>query len=511
MRSFELPPPMTLAHAQRPTDRPGQDGHKLIVGLVVVTLAALGLRIWESWESSLWLDELHTLSHASLPSLAEVADSVRREFHTPLFFMGVHLFGGWEEGAWLRAIPVLSSLVVLWPLVSLARDVGGSTRAVLLAAWLWACLPYQVHWATELRPYAWLTLFSAAAVYLAFAERGSRVTRFVLFFACVLLGLFTHRIMALTVFSIGVARVLAPGSTSEHGKGRLGLGWLILAGTLGVAPFLPWMLGFASQATTDRFEYQEEVGGYTLRPQLVKEVLSLPMRVFVPYMGALGGVWSMLAKFGTLLLFGSFGIAAVLRLREGPAQGANPRLMRGLVVFVVADFLAVTALSIYTWDRVPLQYYAGLGWLLPVLAASLLARRKWLALTAAGAVLVLGVAQAGGSCTEDMRGAVRVVRELGSEFESAGRQPLYTALLSQPSEVFDHVLPYRAYARDLTALEPEDLPQPGEPGFERPVICLRRGAITYGNEKWEPITTGRRLVEEVHVDGYLTVFVLEPQ
>lgn len=464
------------------------------------------MRGWEAWESSLWLDELHTLFHASQPDLRAVAESVRREFHTPLFFMGVHLLGGWEQSDWLRVLPVLSSLVVLWPLMSLTRCLGGGARAVFLVAWLYACLPYQVHWASELRPYAWLGLLSAAAVQIAFAEstgRGSHVLRFFLFFACVLLGLFTHRVMAVTVLAIGVARVLAPG------PGRLGLGWLILAGTLGVAPSVPWMMSFAVDATTARFDYQEEVGGYQLRPQLVKEVLALPLRIFVPYMGALGGVWALLAKLGTAALFGSFGWGLVCRWIDGPADVSTEsrRLLRGLWVFVIADFVAVTALSVYTWDRAPLQYYAGLAWLLPLLAGSLLLRRDYLVASAAVAALMLGIAQAGGQCTEDMRRAVHLAEELGGEYD----EPIFTALLSQPTEVFDHVLPYRAYARELEAVEPEDLPQPGEVGFERVVICLRRGAITYGSESWAPITNGRRLVLEERVDEYLTVFVLEPE
>lgn len=73
-----------------------------------ILLLALGLRAWEAAEASLWLDELHTLSHASLPTLSAVIAHVRAEVvHQPLFFAFVHLFGGWEQGAWLRAIPVL--------------------------------------------------------------------------------------------------------------------------------------------------------------------------------------------------------------------------------------------------------------------------------------------------------------------------------------------------------------------------------------------------------------------
>jgi len=475
-----------------------------LTGLAIAVAVGLVLRIWEAWESSLWLDELHTLSHAAQASLSAVAASVAAEYHTPLFFMAVHLLGAWEQGAWLRALPLLSSLVVLWPLASLVRSLNGGTRAMFLVFWLYACLPYQVHWATELRPYAWIALFSAAAVQLAFTDRGSVALRCVLFFLCVVLGLYTHRIMAVTVFSIGVARLVS------RPAGALHLGWLVAMGALGVAPFLPWMVGFAGDMTTARFDYQEAVGGYQLRPQLVKEVLALPLRVFVPYVGALGGVWAVLSTIGSAALFGAIGWGALVRLREGPRITASAPVLRGLHVFLLTDFVVVTGLSIYTWDRVPLQYYAGLAWLLPVTATSFLLRRSFLAPIAVGAALLLGIAQAGGSCTEDMRGAVGVARQLGAELERQGEEPLYSALLSQP-EVFDHGIPYRAYGRDLEVREPAELPHPGDADFERPVICLRRGEIPFGSAAWAPYTEGRRLLREVPVDAYLTVFVLVPE
>jgi len=478
----------------------------LLWGALAVGLA---LRVWEAAGSSLWLDELHTLSHAAQPDLASVAASVSREVHTPLFFLCVHLFGAFEQGAWLRAIPVLSSLVVLWPLVDMARRTSAGPRAALLTAWLYACLPYQVHWATELRPYAWVGLFSACAAWIAFAERGSRVLRFALFFLCVLLGLYTHRIMAVTVFSIGVARLFV------RTPGMLRLGWLILAGVLAVGPFLPWLASFAGSATEARLEYQESVGGYQLRPALVKEVLALPARLFVPFMGALGGAWARLAFGAGVLFFVALGVGIARRVRERAHIPPAPALLRGLALFAAVDFVLVTALAIWTWDRVPLQYYAPLAWLLPLFAAEVLAPLTSPAGRAAAgaacvAALLLGVAQAGGHSTEDIRGAVARARELGAELAAAGPAPIYTALLSQPAS-FEHRLPYLAYAPDLDAREPDRVPRPGDADFDRPLVVLRRGTIPYENELWAPLREGRRVAREERIDFYLTVMTLLPE
>ena len=82
---------------------PSRDSSGATRWILLAVAVGLALRIWEAVESSLWLDELHTLAHAAQPTLGQVAANVAREFHTPLFFGAVHLFGDWEEGAWLRA------------------------------------------------------------------------------------------------------------------------------------------------------------------------------------------------------------------------------------------------------------------------------------------------------------------------------------------------------------------------------------------------------------------------
>lgn len=464
------------------------------------------LRVWEAAEASLWLDELHTLSHASLPDVGAVIAHVRAEVvHQPLFFVCVHLFGGWEEGAALRFLPVLSSLALFVPVLALARQVFGNGRATALTAWLLACLPYQVHYATELRPYAWLAVFSAGAVWAAFGERGPRWTRLLIFALCVAAGVMTHRIMEIVVLSIGAARLIV------RSKSLLPLPWLIVAGALAVAPEVPWLLHYAEQATSERFAHQDSNGVFTLRTALVLEALALPTRLVAPFMGALGGAWAWLARSGAALLL--FAIVGALlnawRRRREAAALAVP--LRGVLVFSAICFALVFGLSFYRWDRLPLQYFAPVAWVAPLAFAALVERwpersRPQLTGLLGLAALVLGVAQAGGKSTEDMRGAVAVARQIGAAEEA----PIYSGLLSQPS-LFEHTLPYRAYARDLETVEPERLPRPGEPGFERPVIVLRRGRIPFDTPGWAPIRDGRRVVSETHVDDYLTVFVFAPK
>lgn len=468
-------------------------------------VAGLVLRLWEAAESSLWLDELHTLSHASLPDLGAVVEHVRAEVvHQPLFFGCVHLLGGWEEGATLRLLPALSSVLLFVPLVAFARAAGLGARGVALAAWLLAVLPYQVHYATELRPYAWLSVFAAGAMWAAFVEQGSRAGRLALFALCVAAGVMTHRVMEVVVLSIGFARLCV------RSREMLPLSWLIGAGALAIAPEVPWLLDYAEQATTDRMEYHADVGGFVLRPALVLEALVLPTRLFAPFLGALGGAWALLAKLGALVFFLVLGGGAVRFWRSRRERAPQPASVRALLYCAATCFVLVFALSFYRWDRLPLQYFAPVAWVLPLVVALLAERwpersRPQFAGLLALAGLALGVAQAGGRNMEDMRGAVALARELGGERSGT----LYTGLMVQPS-LFLHTLPYDAYGRELPRAEPSEVPTRGEVGFERPVVVLRRGRIPLSDARWVRLLDGRRIAVERKVDDYLAVFVLEP-
>lgn len=471
--------------------------------LIGAALAAIALRAWEAAESSLWLDELHTLSHAAQPSLAALLEQVNLErVHVPLFFAFVQLFGDWEAGEWLRWIPISASLLTLVPLFALTREALGGARGAALAVWLFACLPYFVHWGAELRPYACWGMFSAGAVWAAFSERRSLALRTAVFFACALAGIWTHRLMAVSVFSIGVARLFV------RSPAMVPLWRLILAGIVAFAPMGVWAVQFAERATSDRLEYQEQIGGFRLRPVLVKEFAVLPLRLFAPFSGALGAPWALVVKASGAL----FALGCALGVFASRAQTRallDKPVLRALAIFALTHYVVIAAVSWWTWDRLPLQYFTPVAIVLPILlCAALDFERRSVgaaALVVCAAALGLGVGQAGGRGVEDMRGAVAQARAMGARLDS----PLYTALMSQPS-LFEHVLPYRAYGAGLDIREPDALPQTGAADFARPIVVLRRGHIPVGDPPWKPLLEGRRVVDERRVDAYLTLFVLAP-
>jgi hypothetical protein len=306
------------------------------------------------------------------------------------------------------------------------------------------------------------------------------------------------------VLSIGFARLCV------RSREMLPLSWLIGAGALAVAPEVPWLLAYAEQATSDRLGYHADAGGFVLRPALVLEALVLPTRLFAPFLGALGGVWAWIAKLAAFVFFFVLAGGVVRAWRSRREHTARPSSLRALWICAATCFWLVFALSFYRWDRLPLQYFAPVAWVLPLIVAVLAeswperSRPQFAGLLAL-AGLALGVAQAGGRNMEDMRGAVALVRELGAERPGT----LYTGLMVQPS-LFSHTLPYDAYGRELPRAEPSAVPGRGAAGFERPLVVLRRGRIPLSDARWGKLLEGRRITVERKVDDYLAVFVLEP-
>jgi hypothetical protein len=526
--------------------------------LVLLAVAAgLGLRLWEAFESSLWLDELHSLAHASPKDLAGVFEHVHWDFHVPLFFAALHSVWRSMSPEALRIIPVVSNMLVLVPLLFLARRSRLGASAPALAAGLFATLPFQIQYAVELRPYAWLMLASAVACWAAFTDAGSKRTRFLVFAAAVAFGMWSHHLMAFTVLLAGATRVLfllpplrdarfrsggpqlLPQRAPRVGDPLLGLGWLILAGAIGAATLLPWVLKYMFWVFDDPKDLvpreQQVVTGLNVR-----DLVEAPLKTLVPTIHALGTPWQHLALAGTVLLAlgiaaGSFAWFARAVKRDLPAAD---RAVAMTVTFAVLSLL-VLVMSIWGWARVSIRYVCIAAWIWPLVICELVAAartpaiRAGIAALALGGATVAGIAHAGGTSHEDVRAAVAMARTVGQELlaRDPGRPPIYTALLHQPPR-FEHCTPYLAYARDLPCVElkrqvyagpqPPLLPAPGDPGFDRPVVVVTRRwldldtpavmerARREGGQDVLRLREGRRVTRKIPIDETMSVWVFEP-
>jgi 4-amino-4-deoxy-L-arabinose transferase-like glycosyltransferase len=144
--------------------------HRLLV-LAGVTLLAALLRLPTLGLQSLWSDEAVTATVLDTPLdglLAAVRDS---ESTPPLFYVlawpVVRLLGDGEAA--LRLVPALCSIAAV-PVLALAGERLGGTRALLATGLLAATSPLLVWFGQEARAYALLLLLAALAT-LAFLDR----------------------------------------------------------------------------------------------------------------------------------------------------------------------------------------------------------------------------------------------------------------------------------------------------------------------------------------------------
>src|SRR6185503_6559724 len=113
LRSEDRPPPDHRGRRRGPEGpRRAALGMRRAGVLAAAALAlGMGLRIWGAFSSGLWLDELHTLAHASPPDVAGVLEHTHWDFHAPLFFVAVHALKPFLKcPEMLRFIPIGFSL-----------------------------------------------------------------------------------------------------------------------------------------------------------------------------------------------------------------------------------------------------------------------------------------------------------------------------------------------------------------------------------------------------------------
>lgn len=134
--------------------------------------AGAALRFYDLDMHSMWIDEHFTLN--SLDSLREAA---AQKFHPPLHYVllwfWTRLFGDSPSG--LRSLSALVGTAAIWLGYLVTLEFTGRRAAAVIGAYLFALLPFHVHFAREARMYSlWVTctlIATLGAVRLARAEK----------------------------------------------------------------------------------------------------------------------------------------------------------------------------------------------------------------------------------------------------------------------------------------------------------------------------------------------------
>lgn len=217
----------------------------------LVLLGTLGTVAAGAWlrfgvKTALWLDEALTAHVAGLP-LEQIHGALRRDGAPPLYYWLLHR---WMQDVGsspqamraLSGVFALATIPVVWFMVW--RNWGRRVAEVSVA--LLASAPYAVYYATEVRPYALVTFFSALGM-LAFIELARRPRWWwaLLLGISVAGGMYSHywtMYLVATGLVIVVVRWWKQGSSAST--------WWTLGGFLGGGvAFLPWLPTFLYQSS----------------------------------------------------------------------------------------------------------------------------------------------------------------------------------------------------------------------------------------------------------------------
>ncbi|MEW6516872.1 MAG: glycosyltransferase family 39 protein [candidate division FCPU426 bacterium] len=209
------------------------------LGLLLLILAALGLRLFHLDFRSLWLDEAYSLRLASA-SWPGIWQGAALDIHPPLFHflqaLWIRLAGTSEFS--LRFPSALYGALLVPVAFGLGRLLAGRAAA-WWAALLVAASPYFIELSRQARMPGLLALLSAGSLYFFWRWFETRGRRFALgYWLCTLAALYTHYFSGLALVAEWIFLALAARKNSE---GRsLWREWLIMQAALALA-YAPWM------------------------------------------------------------------------------------------------------------------------------------------------------------------------------------------------------------------------------------------------------------------------------
>ncbi len=304
---------------------------------VLLTLLAVGLRLWGLGSESLWFDEGWSAVVARLdgPTLRNVLAT--QPF--PLYYALLHLWAGLGDSEFsLRLLSALAGALTVPFLYALVRGFWGAPAA-RWAGLLLAISPLHIWYSQEARMYALATLWAAMASWaLLQAARKPTLKWWGLYVVLSTLALYTFYYAALVLAAHGLY-LLYLAWRSRTGGAAL-QGWLLALVAL-VLLFIPGLVVLFSQLEGGTWGWVAEKYG---RPGLGELVdLALAFSVGNTWAGPGWLRWAALAAYGLAVLAG---MSRLVVSREH--LGWEMRLEAGVIfwgAYLVAPIGAILALS----------------------------------------------------------------------------------------------------------------------------------------------------------------------
>jgi hypothetical protein len=154
------PAPLSTAAPSTTVARPARRISPATIATFAVVALFLGMRLWRLTDFALDGDEIFSVQLARDNWRDLFAAAVQDAIHPPLLYVLLKLWigiGG-ESLLWLRLFPVAASVLCLFPVFALYRDLKISPAARNLAIAIVAVHPYAMYYSQHLRMYCLLTL-----------------------------------------------------------------------------------------------------------------------------------------------------------------------------------------------------------------------------------------------------------------------------------------------------------------------------------------------------------------
>lgn len=343
--------------------------------LLLLLLAAFGLRLFHLGGESLWYDETFSAYLAAQPAPDLIAHTAR-DIHPPGYYLLLHAWRALARPSvafgleYLLAWPsLMAAMLVLVLTAALARRLFGQPAA-LLALTFAALHPTEVWFAQEVRMYA-----LAAALYLAalwFAcdllhmpapaanAKRSRAISLIAYGCLVAASLYVLYYSLFWLIALNLLALLDLWRRRRAGS-NAPLGRWIIANSLALLLWLPWLPIFIRQALTPPVApWREAWDSFSARWAAVTEATAALWIGHTPP-GTLNWPWAMLVVV----------LLASTLLLASRGQARPIAFILALLILPPLGLLAVSALGTPIYF---VRYMAPFATLMPIAAAALLTR-----------------------------------------------------------------------------------------------------------------------------------------
>jgi len=228
--------------------------------LIIILFFALGIRLIGILSRPIWYDEafsilfsekgLSAMLYGTLSQTATGSADIHPLGYYTILWAWMKIFGQSVPAA--RLFSVFISLASLFLIYQIARNLFNETTAEI-AAVLFSILPFQVHFAQEIRMYSLLSFWLLLATFSFLRGRNGNWKWWILFAAASALAQYTHNLAAVYLIPLAVTPLIQKDWRTFKSVG--------IASIVSILLYLPWLIQLPAQFAKVQSSYWVERPG----------------------------------------------------------------------------------------------------------------------------------------------------------------------------------------------------------------------------------------------------------